>query len=106
MWKTYKQVYDEVMHIGSALRASGAQHVSVCNVKGLVFFNLFLLKCCVLNVLLCNFNYRAHELEFMDQIVLSGLWQWRFPFLYNVLTFLYLFIFSFLLYMIVFYYNS
>ncbi|MCL7048112.1 hypothetical protein MKW94_020642, partial [Papaver nudicaule] len=24
-WKTYKEVYDEVLNIGSALRASGAE---------------------------------------------------------------------------------
>lgn len=29
MWKTYKEVYDEVLHIGSALRASGAEPVSI-----------------------------------------------------------------------------
>ncbi|RHN49040.1 putative long-chain-fatty-acid--CoA ligase [Medicago truncatula] len=34
VWKTYKQVYDEVMHIGSALRASGAQHGSRIGVYG------------------------------------------------------------------------
>jgi hypothetical protein len=28
VWKTYKEVYDEVVHIGSALRASGAEPVS------------------------------------------------------------------------------
>lgn len=29
IWKTYKEVYEEVMHIGSALRASGAEPVSI-----------------------------------------------------------------------------
>lgn len=29
MWKTYKEVYDDVVQIGSALRASGAEPVSV-----------------------------------------------------------------------------
>lgn len=51
MWKTYKQVYDEVMHIGSALRASGAQHVSVCKCKRTsLFLSFFFVKRCVLNV--------------------------------------------------------
>lgn len=30
MWSTYKEVYDEVLHISSALRASGAEVVSAC----------------------------------------------------------------------------
>ncbi|XP_045796845.1 long chain acyl-CoA synthetase 1-like isoform X3 [Trifolium pratense] len=34
VWKTYKQVYDEVMHIGSALHASGAQPGSRIGVYG------------------------------------------------------------------------
>ena len=29
LWKTYKEVYEEVLHIGSALRASGAEPVSI-----------------------------------------------------------------------------
>lgn len=33
-WKTYKQIYDEVLHIGSALRASGAKHGSRIGVYG------------------------------------------------------------------------
>ncbi|KAF1880349.1 hypothetical protein Lal_00048986 [Lupinus albus] len=33
-WKTYKEVYDEVLHIGSALRASGAEPGSRIGVYG------------------------------------------------------------------------
>ncbi|KAE9618843.1 putative long-chain-fatty-acid--CoA ligase [Lupinus albus] len=33
-WKTYKEVYDEVLHIGSALRASGAEPGSRVGVYG------------------------------------------------------------------------
>ncbi|CAL0300203.1 unnamed protein product [Lupinus luteus] len=33
-WKTYKEVYDEVLHIGSALRASGAEPGSSVGVYG------------------------------------------------------------------------
>lgn len=29
MWKTYKEAYDEVLQIASALRASGAKAVSL-----------------------------------------------------------------------------
>ncbi|XP_028771018.1 long chain acyl-CoA synthetase 1-like isoform X2 [Neltuma alba] len=34
VWKTYKEVYDEVLHIGSALRASGAEPGSRVGVYG------------------------------------------------------------------------
>lgn len=29
IWKTYKEVYDEVLHVGSALRASGVEPVRI-----------------------------------------------------------------------------
>jgi len=29
MWKTYKEVYEEVLQIGSALRAAGAEPVNI-----------------------------------------------------------------------------
>lgn len=34
LWKTYKEVYDEVLHIGSALRASGAEPGSRVGIYG------------------------------------------------------------------------
>ncbi|XP_061366195.1 long chain acyl-CoA synthetase 1-like [Gastrolobium bilobum] len=34
VWKTYKEVYDEVLHIGSALRASGAEPGSRIGIYG------------------------------------------------------------------------
>ncbi|KAL5135773.1 Long chain acyl-CoA synthetase 1 [Glycine soja] len=34
VWKTYKEVYDEVLHIGSALRASGAELGSKIGIYG------------------------------------------------------------------------
>ncbi|XP_061337673.1 long chain acyl-CoA synthetase 1-like isoform X2 [Gastrolobium bilobum] len=34
VWKTYKEVYDEVLHVGSALRASGAEPGSRIGVYG------------------------------------------------------------------------
>ncbi|KAI3843187.1 hypothetical protein MKX03_009786 [Papaver bracteatum] len=38
-WKTYKEVYDEVLNIGSALRASGAE--PVCNAHSLICVPLY-----------------------------------------------------------------
>lgn len=46
MWKTYKQVYDEVLDIGSALRASGAEPVCtyLLTYKLTSFFSLHIIK--------------------------------------------------------------
>lgn len=71
MWKTYKEVYEEVLQIGSALRAVGAEPVNIVFIFLFVKSTHMFLEICSLyrnKMFLC----RGVEWGSTELIVLSG----------------------------------
>lgn len=75
MWKSYKEVYEEVLQVGSALRASGAEPVRIhIHAKPVARKTCSQLNQWSEDVILID---RARRSVFTGRTAPSGLWQWR-----------------------------